>query len=466
MLKRVVLFFYSSIFICSALFSQTSIPVSIAGKSAYPNTLVRLIVHDDLISLHERTLAFGMSDAVGNFSLNASVTEIKHAKIAFGLERGEIYLRPGKKYQLSVPFQGAEEPISYFEKESLQFDIVSANDGGFIDQIHEINLVYNTFLLQYFNAIYRGNRHDLIDSLRFEINRRIPASTDKFVDDYITYKIAALELASRIRSQQYILDKLFVNKPVLYNNIEYMSLFREIYSNHISRMRSVSPLDLHTVLNSGYNSLDSLLRTDSNLATDKRLREMVMMLNLMDLHGSRLFESELITKLIAYIEQNSSYAEHRKIAGNIIHQQQVLAYGTPAPLFRLASAFDNSIDLRNYTDKPVLISFIKANCLVCENALLDLESIWQRFQDRYYFLTIATPDVFDEATQFFDDNGLSWPLLNLSQHILLLEQYQVRTFPEFVILLPGNRVGMAPAPGPERHLEYHLSRILAQNPIK
>jgi peroxiredoxin len=461
--KRIILFICSLLVCGFALRSQNVSRVSIKGKSAYPNTLVRLIVPEDLMSMHESTLAYAMSDSEGNFSLTAHVSEIKLAKIAFGLERGEIYLVPSKKYELSVPYQESIEPISFFEKEPLYFDLVSADDRGFINQIHEINVVYNTFLLQYFNALYRGTRHDLIDSLRFEINRRVPKAAHTYINDYVTYKIAALELASRYRSQQFVLENLFLNKPVLYSNIEYMSLFKEIYSNYISRIRSVSPLDLYQILNRGYESLDSLLKTDSGLSQDKRLRELVMLLNLMELYGSQLYETVLIENQLNHIKQNSSYAEHRKIAANIIKQKQTLAYGTSAPQFRLSAAFQQTFDLRDYADKAVLISFIKGNCLVCENALLDLESLWQRFQDRYYFVTIATIDAFEESSQFFQDNGLSWPLLNLSQHILLLEQYQVRTFPEFIILLPGNRIGMAPAPGPERYLEYHLNRISSQN---
>ena len=46
-----------------------------------------------------------------------------------------------------------------------------------------------------------------------------------------------------------------------------------------------------------------------------------------------------------------------------------------------------------------------------------------------------------------------WPLLDLGDNILLLEDYNVRTFPEYILIRKGNKIGEAPAPSPERYLE-------------
>lgn len=435
--------------------------VKISGQSNYGGTLIRLIVQDDLISFHESTIAISMSDDEGRFSFEAPLDRVRNASIAFGIDRGELFIMPGKRYELFVSAREPEEPESFFEKEPLHIEVISTDDRGFMKQIHEINLVYNTFLLQYFNVLYRGIRHDLIDSLKTELSLRIVEPAHDYVNEYITYKLAALELASRNRSPQFIIENYFINKEVLYDNIEYMSLAKELYSGFLRTMRSVSQADLQQIINSGYQALDSLMKTDLQLRHDSRFRDLVTMLNLHDLFVSRLFEPASIERVLSYIAEKSLYSEHRAIAANLIKQSKILAFGTPAPLFKLDSSIGEPVDLRDLKDKPVVISFITKDCIICENAMLDLESIWQRYQDRYYFVTLSTADSFDEVSLFFDNNGLSWPLLNISQHILLLEHYQVRTFPEFVILLPGNAVGMIPAPGPDRHLEYHMNRLLS-----
>ena len=44
--------------------------------------------------------------------------------------------------------------------------------------------------------------------------------------------------------------------------------------------------------------------------------------------------------------------------------------------------------------------------------------------------------------------------------ILLLERYEVRTFPEYFLILPGTKIGLAPAPNPDRSLRENVTKLL------
>ncbi len=453
--RLIILLLFTTV-VTSCLFAEKLV---IRGTSEYPNTLVRLMVYDDLISFHENTLAIAMTDNKGNFELAAANGTSRQLTLAMGLDRAQLFVKPGAEYHLHIPQQEQDPNQSFFEKESLHYEIIFSNDMGFSDGISEVNLVYNTFLLQYFNTVGRRFRTDLIDSLRMEIAGRTKHINDTFLNQYIDYKIATLEMASRSKSQASILTEYFTGKPVLYHNIEYMGLFADIFRHAFAGLRSVSLADQAAAFERGLLATDSLLSTDSRLASDIRLRELAMLLNLNELLSSRVFPGKTIENLLTAIADESRFEEHRKIAANILKQNLRLAFGTEAPVFRLNTSDGTIIDLRDFADKPILLSFVRNNCLVCENDLLDLQNIWALFQDRYHFLTIATAEAFDDMVLFFGDNGFTWPLVNLGQHILLLEAYNVRTFPEYIILLKNGRVGMAPAPGPERHLEHHLRRL-------
>ena len=52
-----------------------------------------------------------------------------------------------------------------------------------------------------------------------------------------------------------------------------------------------------------------------------------------------------------------------------------------------------------------------------------------------------------------------WPLLDLGDNILLLEAYNVRTFPEYILITKGSKIGLAPAPSPERYLEERVRSL-------
>jgi peroxiredoxin len=459
MFKHILLAFLS----LPLLFSPAhSYNLSISGTTAYPNTLVRLLVFEDMITWQEKTIALAMTDSDGHFAISADLETEKNITLALGLERGELFVIPGKHYSVNIPQQEMSLDRSYFEKEPLHIEVLSSDDNGFARQISEINLVYNTFLLQHFNALYRRSRHDLIDSLQLELTKRIQQPASAYVDDYLGYKMAALSLASRNRSEKSVLEDYFISKPILYHNIEYMALFREIFTNSLQAMPAVSQTQIERAVTSGYEATDSLLLKDSRLAADSQLRELVLLLNVKNMLESKQFRPEAIINILDHVQENGKNSQHKTIAANIIKKHRQLAFGSQAPLFRLPSNDAQVVDLRNLADKYVLISFTKTACLVCENDLLDLDALYAVYKDRFYFLTIAMEADFEELSRFFEDNGLEWPLLNLGQHLLLLEQYQVNAIPEYIILLPGGRIGMIPAPGPDRHLESHMKRLISR----
>ncbi len=311
--------------------------LTLSGTTAYPNTLVRLLMVEDLISWQEKTIAISMTDNDGRFSISTELETEKNITLALGLERGDLYISPGKHYMVNIPEQEVSLDRSYFEKEPLHIEIISSDDNGFARQISEINLVYNTFLLQHFNALYRRSRHDLIDSLNVELTSRIQKPATSFVDDYFIYKMAALSLASRNRSERAILEDYFIYKPILYDNIEYMALFREIFTNSLQAMQSVSQTQIMSVVESGYEATDSLLAMDSRLSADVQLRELVLLLNMKNMLDSKQIRPEAITSLLKQVQENGKNIQHKAIAANIIKKHRHLAFGTEAPLFRLYS---------------------------------------------------------------------------------------------------------------------------------
>ena len=88
-----------------------------------------------------------------------------------------------------------------------------------------------------------------------------------------------------------------------------------------------------------------------------------------------------------------------------------------------------------------------------------LNDLSQQWQDTINIVTIATKECFDDYKQTFENKGYKWKLLNLDDDILLLEDYQIKTFPDYVIIGRNGKVGMSPAPSPDQYLEYHVRRL-------
>ena len=107
----------------------------------------------------------------------------------------------------------------------------------------------------------------------------------------------------------------------------------------------------------------------------------------------------------------------------------------------------------------VLLQFVDGASPVSERHFAELRSLHHQWQDSVQILTIATHDRMDFFKQQFVEKKQDWPLLDLGDNILLLEAYNVRTFPEYILIRKGNKIGEAPAPSPERYLEERVRRM-------
>ena len=110
----------------------------------------------------------------------------------------------------------------------------------------------------------------------------------------------------------------------------------------------------------------------------------------------------------------------------------------------------------------VLLQFVDGTSPTIEHQFEVLSDLHQQWQDSVQLITVSTKDQFVSHGRRFVEHHYDWPLLNLSNEILLLERYEVRTFPEYFIILPGTKIGLAPAPNPERSLRENVSKLLKQ----
>ena len=139
-----------------------------------------------------------------------------------------------------------------------------------------------------------------------------------------------------------------------------------------------------------------------------------------------------------------------------------LAVGGNAPKFTLRDSKGNSVSLSDFKDDLVLLQFVDGISPFSERQFAELRSLHHQWQDSVQILTIATREKMPLVKQYFEEKRQDWPLLDLGDNILLLETYNVRTFPEYILITKGNKIGEAPAPSPERYLDERVRRMYRQ----
>ena len=190
--------------------------VTITGRSNKTNTLTRLFVYEDLINDHGTLLGQGKTDPQGNFILEGKVDEILPARIYVGLDYVDLILSPNATYDIEIIVPEQKENVSYFEKELPTIRVKRATDKGVYRQLVLAEEIFNTYLIEHFNQIYRGRQLRYLDSIQNTIDHEMPDLKSDYVKNHIRYKTASIRLAISTDGGKKAIKEYFDGQPVLY----------------------------------------------------------------------------------------------------------------------------------------------------------------------------------------------------------------------------------------------------------
>ena len=432
--------------------------VTITGRSNKTETLMRLFVIEDLLNETEKQVAECQTDANGNLILEGDVKQILPAKIYVGLESVDIILTPNATYDIEIIVPEQKEDVSYFEKELPTLRVKRATDKGLYRQIIISEEIINSYLIEHFNQIYRGRQLGYIDSIQNAINRELPDIKSDYVKDYNRYKIAAIRLGLSTDGGKKVINEYYDGKPVLYYQSAYIDLFKELFDHQFNK----TIYDIHALNDAfaeGPISFKNYLDTDPLMAQNSQLAELVTIYNLQKLCYGERQTKQLAINHLNYIKEHTKYAEHKGIIGDFFTKYNRLAPGANATDFTLKDCNGKEVSLSDYKKDVVLLQFVDNQSATLDRQLSRLNELHHQWQDSVQILTIATRDKIAAFGKQFDERHYDWPLLDLGNNILLLEAYNVRLFPEYILIAPNMKIGQAPAPTPERYLEERVRAI-------
>lgn len=435
--------------------------VVVKGKAAFaPNELVRVIVYNDQFSHLEKTIASTKTDAWGVFSMEFNSESTNFAFLAVGLKKGEFYLKPGSTYVFNV-LQDTSEPGSIFDEIPLQFEL-NATDGGLNDAIGRFNENYNRFVYENANRIYKSRDKSLIDDFGKSALEQASKLQDAYFSDYVRYTLASLEWVSTKMSAEDIITAYFVNRQILYDNIQYTDFFAEFFKSYLGNSSFYSYDAVNAAINrsGSYASFDLLLVQDTLLAKDRQVRELAAVQILSRRFYNPDISQKKVLDIFADLGKNSNFPEIQKVALNYIKKLQHLNYGQPAPGFSLPDQQGKLLSLKQFEGKFVLLNFVKSNCQICLSQFQSINEIVEPLQGKWQVLTLVYGHDYEKVASYAAERKFVWPFLRLDGDILLLEKYNIRTYPSYVLLNPDGSIAMATAPMPDEMLDLYMNKLM------
>ena len=454
---------YKSIFVLILLFVTANVAVSqnvvINGKVNEADALIRLLTYNDMLT-YEQTLAYETkSDAEGNFTIEKNIDGITLAQIAVNLERIEILIKPESTYTIEITIPEQEKNISYFERQTPSLKMIEENDDDLYYQYYMSNIIIDDFVLNNFNQLYRGRKLSLLDTLDVEIKNIMGELKSDFVKENVRYRKAAIQMMVNNDNAKKVTNQYFNKQEILYSQPAYMNLFQEIFATYLTS-RQFNPSDLRYMLYTSYDKFVNYLKVnDVFLAENQNLAELIIAWNLRRMYYEMPDDKMYILEYLKTIGQTTKNQNNKRIVDDILKQMDRLSFNSEAPQFSLKGNNDDVVNLSDFNDDMILVQFVNGVSNMTDYQFELLKGFSNQWQDTIQIVTIATKESYDDFKHLFEKNNYRWTLLNLDNEILLLEKYQVKTFPDYVIIGKNGKIGMSPAPTPEQYLDFHVRRL-------
>ncbi len=142
--------------------------------------------------------------------------------------------------------------------------------------------------------------------------------------------------------------------------------------------------------------------------------------------------------------------------------------GFYAPDFSLESADDELISLSDLRGQPVLVNLWASWCGPCRAEMPAMQRVYERYQDQGFVIlavNATNQDSRAEATAFYNELGLSYPLLFDADGVVS-NAYQLRALPSSFFILPDGRIQEVVIGGPmaEALLIIRVEALLSEVP--
>jgi len=428
--------------------------------------IIKLSYSSDFLTNRELLLSGSTIDSSGNFILSAPMEHTNLVSLSIDFHNAGFFAEPGKTYEIAIqPYQYDEvkELNPFIQSQNLQVRFINLPPNDPNNILSEFDGIYNNFLVDNFNALYRDHRKDLLDTLRIHVKEKISAPADPYVRNYMEYKLANLVQLTAAMSQAQTGKTYFTSRPVLYENVEYMDFFSSYFSKYMTvTSRLLKKNDYHMLLaeKDPYTVLMKALSQDT-LLKPENLRELVLLKGLWEIFNSSKDDRDQVLSVLNEIEHKSSNPHNRLIAGNIIKTLTNLQPGYPAPGFRLRDVNRKRVVLDSLKGTIVVLNFWTTYCESCLADMDKISGISKKFSGKVRFISISTEYSFLNMSYFINQKkDWNWTFLHVGDQVDVLKAYDVRILPLYVVIDREGNIFRYNAEGPGQGLENIIEQLI------
>ena len=436
------------------LFGQSDNKVVLKGNavdySGYQLVLQKVI---NPISMEMANLLTISVDEDGYFNASVDVFGITHASIDMGKYRANIYLEPGKTYELVLPpfkpRSDADRFNPYFVPEDVTLGIANEASQG----LNQVISHFDRDLAERYNAnavrlFAKGNK-DLAEQLILELDSLHPTDEGTYFNRYKQYAYSELLSLAYKRQKRAVTFRTMSGEVAMQMPSFHQALntsFKNFFTNYFGSKQGDS-LRLAYANNWSFDSLANVLVSDT-LFKETEFAELVLMKGLYDAFYSGRYEQEQIIDLFKQASESASTLRTKDIASGLYKKVTWLRSGSAAPQFTLFRLDGRERSLSDYKGKFVYLNFMHTSNHTCKKELQLLHVLSKQMRRELRIVTVILDEDPSKAKALVKANKYKWDFLHFNAQPKVILDYNIQALPAYFVIDPQQMLRLSPSPSP------------------
>ncbi len=449
----------------AAFCSQAQSPVTITGTARFAaGEEIRLLVYNDLLNGIADVVATDIIDKQGRFSLKYNTNDILLAQLAIRATKAEFFIVPSNSYNFTVSVDSTLFQRINPEKYGgfLQIENLSADTADLNYKINRFSRFFNQVSDAYAYPMFYGAEYNVFDSVRSIISEQfdfqyIPTN---FYQSYGYYTLASLDMLEYRKKPVYLYQKYFDNDYILYNNPAYMSLFNQYYEGYLYYSPYISKELLDRTVNEtpDYPTLFNEVGRDPKL-TNARLRELVIIKNLISFMDNKEFDRGNVIKVLEYIGKTTSFEKHKELINSKLKSIKTVSEQSGETAF--LNEKGHKAKLKQFEGKPVYLQVFQTDCISCIQEMMIIKELYSKYKEKVQFVSLCVDPDKSTYQAFVKQFGkqFDWPILYFDEQYDWLQQRGIETLPDYLMLNEKGTLSMRYPPAPTKGLPEYLQQI-------
>lgn len=449
------------------------------NAKSFAGNEITFITYKDYISNKKNELGYCNVNNKGSYTYEFDINSINKVIIKIEDKTTWFFVEPGKVYNINISYDADLNKGRVYDKQlSMFFNFPAPNELNQL--IKKFNQKYDQFIDD--NTLLFKKRDRSIEpklkAFKLKMQKEFESANNEFVKNYITYSFAstyhsldvgytakANKNSNNTRANIYL--EFLHEKPILYNNSEYMKFFKDFFKGELKSLSlELKGVDISRAINdeSSYIALSKALSKYPFLI-DEEFRALFIINSLFSISKDKYFTKDNIVSILNQIITSTNNSNLKEIAQNVLFRitEKRFGEGSNAPEFELEDKDGKLYSLENFKGKPIYINFWTNWSIPAKKEMKVMEVLHKKYKNKIHFISICADNDINKMKNYLAQNkNQNWVFLHVGGNKKLTDKYNVYTYPTYVLLDKNLKVYKFPAGRPggtaERATEINIEK--------